>query len=106
MTVMAKKILDENQILPISLRVLIITTVAIVTSIIYVITNNLQISNRIDGSNIRISNLEDRQGKQEDQLSYLKILMIRMADKLGVDTSDPNKKSPLQGYSSDIFLPL
>lgn len=100
-------LIDENRILPISLRVLITITVGIVISIVYVISNNIVINNKLEDHSMRISILEDQQNKQKNVLNYLQILMVRVADKLNVDTSNPlNKDLPIKTLQSDIYLPL
>ncbi len=102
-----RPLIDEDRILPVSLKVLITVTVAIVVSIIYVISNNITVANRLDGHDTRITSLEDHQEKQRNILNYLQILMVRVADKLNVDTTNPlDKNGSLKDLSSDIYLPL
>ncbi len=109
-----RPLIDEDQILPISLKVLITVTVAIVVSIIYVISNNITITNRLDGHDVKIQAIKDHQGetdakqeKQKNVLNFLQILVMRIADKLNVDTSNPlDKADSLKNLNTSIYLPL
>lgn len=102
-----RPLIDENRILPISLKVLITITVAVVLSIVYVISNNITTNNRIDDHTGRIKVLEEQQEKQKNVLTYLQILMIRVADKLNVDTTNPLEKGDsIKNLNTDIYLPL
>ncbi len=102
-----RPLIDEDRILPVSLKVLITVTVAIVVSVIYVISTNITIANRLDGHDARITTLEDQSEKQKNVLNYLQILMVRVADKLNVDTSNPlDKADSVKNLNTDIYLPL
>lgn len=100
-------LIDENRTLPISLKVLTTVTMAIVFSIIYVISNNIIISNTLNDHAIRIKTIEDQQEKQKNVFNYLQILMVRVADKLNVDTTNTlDKSNTIKNFNTDIYLPL
>lgn len=103
-----RPLIDEDQVLPVSLKVLITLTVAIVVGVIYVISTNITVANRLDSHDTRLTNLEDQSGKQKNVLNYLQILMVRVADKLNVDTTNPlDKVDSIKNLNTSLYnLPL
>lgn len=100
-------LIDEQKILPVSLKVLIMVTVSIVMSIVYVVSGSININRTLDEHTIKITTLENNQEKQKNVLNYLQILMVRVADKLNVDTTNPlAKDTSVKNLNTDVYLPL
>jgi len=111
---MKSPLIDTSKVLPVSLGVLISVVSAVFLSVIFVIAkfkdqDNMIVQHevRINQHDTRFIGVEAKQDDQKRQMNYLQILMVRVADHLQVDTSNPLDKSDVtENKTPNIYLPF
>jgi len=96
--------LTQDKPLPISIALILLIMGAILSGSYYV----WSIRSDVDNHEKRITNIESKQSEEIKQLVYQQIILIRIADKLGVDTSNPLDKSGdiIKNLNADISIPF
>lgn len=114
---MTKALIAEDKVLPISLKVLITIIAGGVAAILYFANIDAKFTvydAKLSAQDVKftaqaaeISAVKIHQDKQDNAFIYLQILVVRIADKLNVDTSNPlDKGASIKNLNSNIYLPL